>query len=161
MAHGDRKITSKRGTRNCGWGNTQKHRGAGSRGGRGMAGGYKHKWSYVSKYMPDHFGRYGFKMPLKMIHEDITINVGDIESRIGSFISEGKAQLKDNIYHIDLSAMGFDKLLASGKVTKAYEIKVEKSSAPAVEKIKKAGGNVVLTGEAVAEAVVQAPKKAK
>lgn len=151
MAHGDRKITKKRGTRNCGWGNTQKHRGAGSRGGRGMAGSYKHKWSYVSKYMPDHFGRYGFKRPDKILHEDVTINVGDIEARIDSFVAEGKAQLKGNKYFIDLSALGIDKLLASGKITKPFEIKVERSSASAMEKVKKAGGSVIVPGKEEAE----------
>lgn len=140
MAQKDRKIQKKRGTRNCGYGNTQKHRGAGSRGGRGMAGSNKQKWSYVSKYMPDHFGRNGFKRPAKMIREERTINVGDI-SRM---VLDGAIQPTDKKYVVDLSSMGYDKLLGSGKVAHALEIKVAKSSKSAIEKIQGAGGKVEL-----------------
>ena len=147
MAHSDRKITRKRGTRNCGWGNTQKHRGAGSRGGRGMAGSNKQNWTYVSKYLPGYFGRRGFKRPDKILKDDVTINVGDIDSRIMKFVAEGKAKETGGKYVIDLTSLGFDKLLGSGKVTHALEIKVEKSSPSAVEKIKEAGGNVQLPVE--------------
>jgi large subunit ribosomal protein L15 len=150
MAHKDRKIQSKRGTRSCGFGNTQKHRGAGSRGGRGMAGSNKQKWSYVSKYMPDHFGRSGFKRPLKMLHDDKTINVSDINRMVG----DGDITSTDKKYVIDLTAMGYDKLLGSGKVTYAMEIKVAKSSKSAIEKIQSAGGKVVVLEETGAQASV-------
>ncbi|MFZ2456644.1 MAG: uL15m family ribosomal protein [Candidatus Altiarchaeia archaeon] len=143
MAQKDRKIQSKRGTRSCGWGNTQKHRGAGSRGGRGMAGSNKQKWSYVSKYMPDHFGRSGFKRPLKMLHDDKTINVSDINR----MVNDGDIASTDKKYIIDLAAMGYDKLLGSGKVTYALEIKVAKSSKSAIEKVENAGGKVVVLEE--------------
>lgn len=144
MAHKDRKIQKSRGTRNCGWGNTQKHRGAGSRGGRGMAGSKKQKWSYVSKYMPEHFGRSGFKMPQKMISEDATINVGQLDCQIESYVSKGAAQLKDKKYSIDLKAAGYDKLLGSGRVKHAIDVKVGKSSKSAIGKIEGAGGKVEL-----------------
>jgi large subunit ribosomal protein L15 len=146
MAQKDRKINTKsRGTRNCGWGNTQKHRGAGNRGGRGMAGSNKQKWSYVSKFMPDHFGRQGFKRPLKMIYDDVTINVGDLERKVDVFVSEGIAEYKDKKYVIDLTQLGYDKLLGAGKIKRPMEIKVEKSSDSAVEKVKAAGGNVLVS----------------
>ena len=143
MAQKDRKIQSKRGTRNCGYGNTQKHRGAGSRGGRGMAGSNKQKWSYVSKYMPDHFGRSGFKRPLKMLHDDKTINIADLNR----MVNDGAIQSTDKKYIIDLTAMGYDKLLGSGKVTHPLEIKVAKSSKSAIEKIQTAGGKVEVLEE--------------
>jgi len=146
MAQKDRKIQKSRGTRNCGWGNTQKHRGAGSRGGRGMAGSNKHKWSYVSKFMPDHFGRVGFKMPLKMIRVDATINVGQLDEQIDSYVNKGVAQFKDQKYAIDLKAAGYDKLLGSGHVKHAIDVKAGKSSKSAIEKIEGAGGRVELPG---------------
>lgn len=155
MAHKDRKIQKKRGTRNCGWGNTQKHRGAGNRGGRGMGGSNKQKWSYITKYMPDHFGRRGFKIPQSMVRRETTINVGDLELKAELFVSEGRAQLKDKKYVIDLTALGYDKLLGSGKVTRPMEIKVGKSSESAAEKIKAAGGNVITDSAAVEEAANQ------
>lgn len=144
MAHRDRKIQKKRGTRNCGWGNTQKHRGAGSRGGRGNAGSKKQKWSYTSKYLPDYFGRKGFKRPEKVITEDVTINVGDLSKNIKKYVSEGKAVENAGKYIIDLTALGYNKLLGSGKATEAIEIKVAKSTQSAIEKIQKAGGKVEL-----------------
>ncbi|GAH16501.1 unnamed protein product, partial [marine sediment metagenome] len=42
-------------------------RGAGLRGGRGNAGLLKHKHMYMTKNMPDHFGRHGFKRPQSVI----------------------------------------------------------------------------------------------
>ena len=53
-------------------------RGAGLRGGRGNAGLLKHRFMYMTKYMPDHFGRHGFKRPQGIIKKDIIINVGDL-----------------------------------------------------------------------------------
>ncbi|MBN2250921.1 MAG: 50S ribosomal protein L15 [Candidatus Altiarchaeota archaeon] len=151
MAQKDRKIHTNRGTRNCGYGNTQKHRGSGSRGGRGMGGSNKQKWSYVSKYMPGHFGRAGFKRPQKMLSEEIAINVGDLDMRLEELVETGAAQLRENKYLIDLTSMGYDKLLGSGKATRPMEIKVDKASKSAAEKVEKAGGRVE-TPEQAAEA---------
>lgn len=151
MAQKDRKIQRKRGTRSCGYGNTQKHRGAGSRGGRGMAGSNKQKWSYVSKFMPDHFGRHGFKRPAKMLKADRTINIGDIDR----MVSDGSIQATDKKYLVDLTAMGYDKLLGSGKATHALEIKVAKSSKSAIEKIQGAGGKVTVSEETGAQTTSQ------
>jgi large subunit ribosomal protein L15 len=38
-------------------------RGKGKRGGFGNAGLHKHKFKWMVKYDPDHFGRHGFKRP--------------------------------------------------------------------------------------------------
>ncbi|MEW6070653.1 MAG: uL15 family ribosomal protein, partial [Candidatus Thermoplasmatota archaeon] len=53
-------------------------RGAGKRGGRGMAGTHKHKYLWVLKYKPDYFGRRGFKRPQKVIKEKKCINLYEI-----------------------------------------------------------------------------------
>ena len=79
-------------------------RGAGLRGGRGNAGLLKHRYMYMTKYMPDHFGRHGFKRPQSVVKRDKTINVGQLEEKF-----PGK---KD----IDLIKEGFDKLLGGGKI---------------------------------------------
>jgi large subunit ribosomal protein L15 len=93
--------------------------------------------------MPDHFGRNGFKRPLKMLHDDKTINVSDINR----MVNDGDIASTDKKYIIDLAAMGYDKLLGSGKVTYALEIKVAKSSKSAMEKVENAGGKVVVLEE--------------
>ena len=107
-------------------------RGAGLRGGRGNAGLLKHRYVYMIKNMPDHFGRHGFKRPQGVIKKDKTINVGELEDKL-----PGK---KD----IDLEKEGFDKLLGGGKLNSKLKIKVDSASGKAIEKIKEKGGEVVL-----------------
>jgi len=107
-------------------------RGAGLRGGRGNAGLHKHKYMHMLKYMPDHFGRHGFKRPQSVLKKGKTINVGELEEKFS-----GK---KD----IDLEKEGFDKLLGGGKLTSKLKIKVGSASEKAIKKIKEKGGEVVL-----------------
>jgi large subunit ribosomal protein L15 len=107
-------------------------RGAGLRGGRGNAGLLKHRYVYMIKNMPDHFGRHGFKRPQSVIKKDKTINVGELEDKFPS--------KKD----IDLEKEGFDKLLGGGKLNSKLKIKVDSASEKAIEKIKEKGGEVIL-----------------
>ena len=108
-------------------------RGAGLRGGRGNAGLMKHKHMYMTKYMPDHFGRHGFKRPQSVVKKNKTINVGQLEETF-----PGK---KD----IDLGKEGFDKLLGGGNLSSKIKIKVDGASGKAVEKVKDKGGEVILS----------------
>jgi len=57
-----------RGTRTHGRGK-KAGRGAGLHGGTGNAGLHKHKVQYMLKFMPDHFGRHGFKINVVTIPE--------------------------------------------------------------------------------------------
>ncbi len=107
-------------------------RGAGLRGGRGNAGLHKHKYMHMLKYMPDHFGRHGFKRPPSVIKKDKTINVGQLEEKF----PEKKS--------IDLAKEGFDKLLGGGAINSNLKIKVKNASQKAVEKIKERGGEVTI-----------------
>lgn len=47
------------------------------------------------------------------------------------------------MYDIDLSKMGFDRLLGGGRVTGAYRVVVASATKAAVEKVKVAKGEVV------------------
>ena len=107
-------------------------RGAGLRGGRGNAGLLKHRYMHMTKNMPDHFGRHGFKRPSSVVKKDITINVGQLETEF-----TGKKE-------IDLTKEGFDKLLGGGKVNTKIKVKVEKASQSAIDKVKEKGGDVIL-----------------
>lgn len=142
MAHRDRKTKSLRGSRTHGYGNTQKHRGAGSRGGVGMAGSKKQKWSFVSKYMPGYFGIRGFKRAASIVEKVNSINVGYINENLDNFVSNGIVKLENNRYIINLTDMGYDKLLGSGKATHLMVITVNKCSKSAAEKVNSAGGVV-------------------
>ena len=141
MAQKDRKTGKMRGSKTHGYGNRQKHRGAGSRGGKGMAGSKKNKWSFTSKYLPGYFGRKGFKRPLKVLREegrDSIINVGEIEKQI---VIEDKIKTTGKI-EINLKELGYDKLLSKGKVSRAFIITVDKYSPKALKKIEEAGGKI-------------------
>ncbi|MBM3308818.1 MAG: 50S ribosomal protein L15 [Candidatus Altiarchaeales archaeon] len=144
MSHGNRKVRKMRGSRTHGYGNTQKHRGAGSRGGRGMAGSKKHKWAYVSKYMPEHFGRSGFKRPQCQVKEKKIANIGDLNLNASKLLKEGFLKKEKDAYVVNLTEKGFDKLLGAGKVSNKFIITVKECSGKAKEKIEAAGGKLIL-----------------
>jgi len=114
-------------------------RGAGLRGGRGNAGLLKHKYMHMLKYMPDHFGKHGFKRPRSVVKRNRAINVGQLEERF-----PGKSD-------IDLGKEGFDKLLGSGIINSKMKIKVNSASEKAIGKIKDKGGKVILPEEKIEE----------
>jgi len=150
MAHKDRKIQKLRGSRTCGWGSAQKHRGAGSRGGRGMAGSKKHKWMKISKEYGKYFGvgRIGFRRKMILDPRPVTINVGVIDENIKQWLNDdllGVSQDGDT-YNVNLPQMGYDKLLGSGKVSHKLNITANSCSKSAAEKVASCGG-AVNTGE--------------
>lgn len=118
-------------------------RGAGKRGGTGNAGLHKHKAQYMLKYMPDHFGRHGFKRPQKMVSAKITMNVGDLEQIIDVMKAQGTAVEKDGKISVDLTALGIDKLLGNGRVSTAFSVSVAETTALAKAKVEEAGGHIV------------------
>lgn len=133
-----RKVRRFRGSRTHGWGQIGQHRRTGAKGGSGMAGLHKHKFSYMVKYDPDHFGSNKWHPP----HPSVTTrwaNVGDLE-RIAGSVSE-----------VDLGALGYDKLLGSGTVSKPFQVKVPRASDSAKEKIEAAGGKLEVEFESKAE----------
>ncbi len=137
------KTSRQRGSSSHGWGAKKKHRGAGHRGGRGDAGSGKRgdaKKPSFWKNMRD--GKSGFSSKVNNNYK--TINISEIETKINTFISKGKAEFKNNIYSIDLSKIKDDKLLGAGKVTKTFEIKAKIASASAIKKVESAGGKVIL-----------------
>jgi large subunit ribosomal protein L15 len=119
-------------------------RGAGMRGGKGNAGLHKHRTQYMLKYMPEHFGRHGFKRPQKMVSAKITINVGDLEQVLDVMKVQGVAVEKDGQMTVDLTALGVDKLLGSGRVGIPIVVSVAETTALAKAKIEEAGGHIVV-----------------
>ncbi|DAC56753.1 MAG TPA: 50S ribosomal protein L15 [Candidatus Poseidoniaceae archaeon] len=105
-------------------------RGAGKRGGRGNAGMNKHRVMTRIKYMPKHWGMHGFNRHPSLRNVNTTVNVGQLEEIAGDSDS------------INLTEMGIDKLLGSGKITKSLSITVSEASARAIEKVEAAGGSL-------------------
>jgi large subunit ribosomal protein L15 len=111
-----------------GFGEKKKHRGKGSHGGKGYAGSTKHKKSYIRLFEPRHFDHKGFHPPAKK--ETRIINVKDLDR-----ISKGMAD-------INLSELGYSKLLGGGEIKSAVTVIVPQFSKVAKEKVEKAGGKV-------------------
>jgi large subunit ribosomal protein L15 len=92
-------------------------------------------WSYVVTHEPDYFGKSGFTSPQSLHRHENPINLKRLEE-----LAQAGPQEK---LEIDLAALGYTKLLGSGKVTKALTVQVPSYSKLAAEKIKKAGGEIV------------------
>lgn len=128
----------------------KKRRGAGSRGGRGKAGRGKRGdqkkpsiWKLTGNQRP-YLGKYGFTS----IHPDVAaINVCDVEKQLDSLLAKGVASEAKGVVSLDLSAVGVDKLLGSGRVTQKLSLTVKQASAGAISKVEAAGGSVTLSGE--------------
>ena len=141
MATRFRKTRKYRGSRTHGWGQIGQHRASGHKGGLGRSGMLKHLYSSMLKYDPDHFGHDSTHPP----HPNIIkkwISVRDLD---GLFAKFGTTQ--DNKKLLDLTKLGFDKLLGGGQVKNAYTLKIGQFTESAQEKVKQAGGEVVSTNE--------------
>ena len=140
-----KKFSRQRASHTHGWGSKKKHRGAGSRGGRGLAGTGKRgdamKPSHWKKIK--YFGKYGFKK--KGVKENINcININYIEENLDKLLAKKMIVKEDNVYSVDLKKLGYNKLLGTGKVINKFKIDVKYASSKAIEKVKQAGGEVVL-----------------
>ena len=120
-----------------GYGSMKKNRGAGNRGGRGMAGSGKRadqiKPTILKKYGSEYFGKHGFKRPQSKIKKLKIINLSKIEK-----LAEKKGQ--DYVF----DASKFDKVLGTGKLTKKIKITSKSFSKSAIEKIQAVGGESII-----------------
>jgi len=120
----DRKKTRHNRGRKSGYGSKKKHRGAGSRGGRGRANLNKHKRSLTS--------RMGLSTPYDKMH------MKSIQKRyeVINLTEINHLAVKDDLKEIDLEGY---KVLGTGKLTKKITIKANTFSKTAMEKIAAAG----------------------
>jgi large subunit ribosomal protein L15 len=148
MAINHRKKSSRhRGSWTHGWGEKKKHRGAGSRGGRGNAGSGKRGdvkapsfWK-IKKY----FGKHGFKNPAsKKVN---TVTISSLNSSVQQLVGLGQAVKSNDVYKLNLSELGFDKLLGTGKPLYVFEVVIANATDSAVKKIQEAGGSVLITAD--------------
>ena len=144
MIRKTRKINKLRGTRSNGGGCTKKRRGAGHRGGRGQAGGHKHHWSWMVINDPKHFGKYGFKRPQKTIKKVNPVNLSYLDEKSEELLEKGLASKENDSIIIDVTQLGYNKVLGSGRITKPLTIKAPEFSASAESKIQEAGGEAVI-----------------
>jgi large subunit ribosomal protein L15 len=139
-----KKVVKYRGDTTHGGGHRKKRRGAGSRGGRGNAGsgkraGHKKAGGKVIT------GRNAFR-PRRDSSKENTINVGFFtSSKLAKWLTQGKAVKEGDVFLVDLSKLGYTKLLGTGTVFVKLKLNIARFTPRAEEKIKAAGGEVGLS----------------
>ncbi|MCL2359624.1 MAG: 50S ribosomal protein L15 [Nitrososphaerota archaeon] len=130
MPHKLRKIRKFRGSRTQGYGRIGQHRDSGSKGNR-KVGRHKHLWSKIVTSQPDYFGKHGFTSPQSKNRVESTINLYNLDQ-----LTAGA--------EINLTELGYTKLLGTGTITRALTVQVKSASKSAVQKVQKAGGKLIL-----------------
>ena len=137
MPHKLRKIRKFRGTRTVGYGRIGQHRDSGSKGNR-KVGRHKHLWSKIVTTEPNYFGKHGFTSPQSKHRVESTINLHKLDQMAKT--SE-----------INLTELGYTKLLGTGKITRALTIQVPSASKTAAQKVQEAGGKVITSSSTTEE----------
>ena len=138
---GKTKTKKYRGSRTHMCGTHKNRRGKGNRGGTGWAGSQKHH-AQLAREAGRAQGKYGFKRPQEMVFRTNTINVGVLDQTLPLWVNSGKATESNGTFKVDLTALQYDKLLGSGRVTKKVIVNVESCSQSAKTKIEENGGSV-------------------
>jgi len=131
MPHKLRKTRKHRGSRTQGYGRIGQHRDSGSKGYR-KVGRHKHLWSWVQNEDPHYFGKHGFRSPQKLHTKVNAINITTLTELAQT----------NNTTTLNLTLMGYTKLLATGRISIALNITVPACSATAAKKIEAAGGKI-------------------
>ena len=134
MPHKLRKIRKFRGSRTQGYGRIGQHRDQAPKGIEKLDD-TNTCGVWVVTHEPDYFGKNGFTSPQSLHRHENTINLKKLEE-----IARTSQQEKPQI---NLTALGYTKLLGTGKVTKPLTIQVASYSKSAAEKIKEAGGEII------------------
>ncbi len=137
-----RKVVRYRGSKTHGGGAMKKRRGAGHRGGRGMAGSGKRadqkKPTILKLYGNEYFGKHGFKRKNTVKIKAVTLDF--INKKLDFLVENKMAKKEGDHYVVNLEDVGYDKLLGTGKITKKLKLTASYISKKAVEKIVAAGG---------------------
>ncbi|MCK4550404.1 MAG: uL15 family ribosomal protein [Candidatus Aenigmarchaeota archaeon] len=138
-----KKVRKLRGSRTYGWGSPKKHRGAGSRGGVGNAGRGKkgqQAMSQVNNEKGSGIGSKGFTLPAIVKKINNPINLSELEKNIEKYVKNKKAVKEKDAVVIDVSALGFNKVLGAGAIKTKMILKAKSFSKIAEKKIKGAKG---------------------
>jgi len=90
-----------------------------------------------------YFGKWGF-ISKSRAPETYGIDIKTIEDRLDTLIKKGLAKQEGATITINLEDLGYNKLLSTGNVTKKLIITTDFATQKAVDKVKKAGGEVKL-----------------
>jgi large subunit ribosomal protein L15 len=143
LKHKKSKVKTMRGTSSHGWGHKKKHRGAGNRGGKGMAGsgarGDAKKPSILTTIGNSYYGKRGFSsIHAKKIN---VLSLTFIDTHFEELTTSGLI-VDGTLNTID---MRINKVLGRGKLTHKLNIICEEISANAKAAVEAAGGSVEVT----------------
>lgn len=131
-----RRRFKKLGQRTRGHGDTKNMRGSGTRGGKGLAGSHKHKWT---KY----YKKFGTEEKQILSRKIVNaINIDQLVEMLPGLLADGRASKEAGMVVVDGTKIGFQKLLSRGEISEKIIVREMKASKKAVEKIKKAGGKI-------------------
>ena len=137
-----RKVHKYRSHTTHGGGHRKKRRGAGSRGGRGNAGTGKRAGQKKAGRICE-LGNSGF-VPRRTVKTCRAINLAYFTvERLEKLVADKKVVKNGDVYVVNLTELGYDKLLATGSVNVKLEINVKEFSAHAEQKVQNAGGKIV------------------
>jgi large subunit ribosomal protein L15 len=121
------------------------------RGGSGNTGRYRHKRSRLirnKEFVHMHYvGKKGFRSVAEKRHVGRalkTLNLLQLSDIVDRLVDAKKAQMDNQKVVVDLTQMGYKKLLGLGSISRAVQVKVDYCSESAFKKIKDAGGDAVL-----------------
>ncbi|MGC8505923.1 MAG: uL15 family ribosomal protein [Thermoplasmata archaeon] len=120
-------------------------RGKGKRGGSGMAGLGKHRWIWMVKYDPEHFGGHGFTSHHPG-EPKVPLSLGELASLIENLKSRGFVNDQNGIAEIDLKTAGYHKLLGSGEFRLKSRIIIPEATEKAINKLSAYGTTVEVDG---------------
>ncbi|KAL8123420.1 large ribosomal subunit protein uL15x-like [Apium graveolens] len=140
-----KKNRKKRGHVSAGHGRIGKHRK--HPGGRGNAGGMHHHRILFDKYHPGYFGKVGMRYFHKLRNKFYCpiVNIDKLWSMVPQDAKESVGDDKSKAPVLDVTQLGYFKVLGKGSVSKPIVVKAKLVSKIAERKIKEAGGAVVLT----------------
>jgi len=88
-------------------------------------------------------GKHGFK---SMKSSDKAINLQVLQEKLDTLFNKNQIKLDKYLYIIDLTKLGYDKLLSKGTVTRKMHIKVKTATKRSISKVEAAGGKVEHSG---------------
>jgi large subunit ribosomal protein L15 len=129
-----------RGRGSHGWGERKKHRKKGHKGGKGMSGtgkrGDQKKSLVINLYGNKYFGKQGYTSRGTERDKRKRINLETIENNLPSYGKKSGEKWEINLE-------GY-KILGTGEVKNKLIIKAKEASKTAIEKVKKAGGEILI-----------------
>lgn len=130
-----KKVVKQRGSKTHGYGSKKKHRGGGSKGGKGRGGTKDQKKLWLWK-RGESLGKRGFKSlrDKGLRPSGRAINLRDV------------ARLAGERKEIDLKDYGYERVLGSGNIGRPLSIRAKHFSAKAKDKVESAGGKVIADG---------------